>query len=180
MKKFKNIFGLALTSALSLAISVSALAGAKPASADASVIYPEAIVSVSQFSVDNATVTPESYMPEHIIKKGNWIGPSNGVQITFEGAGKENSVVYNKVFSVNDLTTVASFNALPDEATYKKVNVAFQNLHVVVFEVDNDGKPTGKEVAFRYSSGYSTSVAMKGYDDGGEQSSYFSAFATTD
>ncbi len=178
MKKFKNIFGLALTSALSLAISVSALAGAKPASADASVIYPEAIVS--QFSVGNATVTPASYMPEYIVKKGNWKGPSNGVQITFASAGKENSVVYNKVFSVSDLTTVASFNALPDEATYKKPAVAFQNLHVVVFEVDNAGNPTGKEVAFRYSSGYSNSAAMKGLDEGGEQSAYFSAFATTD
>lgn len=192
MKSFKKIIGLAVTGALSLALSVSSLfAGFTASASDSSTpikVTPQTVAA--QFVAGIHDVKVAEFVPSYILNRpvntelgqAPYTGPKSGVKVTFKNTGKENPVEFNKTFKVSDFSNggvVAQFIPLPSKAIFDKSTVEFKNLYVSVYEVDAQGKDTGKSINVIYSSAPNYSGAHNDLGlDNVEPSAYFAAFAT--
>ena len=176
MKKTNKIFSFVTTALLSITMAFATLT-VGTAKADNVVVNADVLESKFK-TVSNNTVTAYTYMPSYIIDRGYWHGPSNGVKITFKGVGENNAVEFNQEFSLSDVGSVLTFSALPSDVAFKNSVAEFKDLHVVLYEVDDDGKATGKQVTYIYNSAHKNVNGMKSLEvSKGEASSYFSAFA---
>lgn len=184
MKKFKQIIGLVTTGALSLALSVSAMvANFTKADAAEPIVVDSASIE-SNFTANGNIVTANTVLPDYILNRANskaqYSGPISGVKVTFKDKGEENAVVYNKTFNVNDFNganSLAKLIPVPAKSVFDDSKVEFSRLRLTIFEVDNDGNETGKEVTVIFSSGSGNATALNDISKGGSPSSYFSAYA---